>query len=71
MFTMAPLLIHSVHVPDGAKASLRAALETESEAEAGPHLAAAARIIYAETDLECTDVRELVGLADSDCGCTD
>jgi hypothetical protein len=72
MFTMAPLLIHSAHVSADAKSALRAALATSSDVEAEEHLVSAAKIIYAETDLDCSDVRELVGLAseeDDDCGC--
>ncbi|HVH46058.1 MAG TPA: hypothetical protein VM925_27100 [Labilithrix sp.] len=60
-FTLAPLLIHDEHVPARARDALRAAYE------AGPFpttamLESAARVLHAETDLECRDVRELVGL---------
>jgi len=69
MFTMAPLLIHSVHISDGVKTALRAALETESQSEANDHLQSAAKILFEETDLDCNDVKELVGLREDDCGC--
>jgi hypothetical protein len=59
MYSFAPLLVHSEAVPPSARAALRAALESpDREAE----LEAAARVLYLETDLECRDVRELVGL---------
>jgi hypothetical protein len=71
-FTMAPLLIHSSAVPDGARSALRAALETSEESR-DEHLVSAARILYAEAGIDCADARELVGLGDGraydDCGC--
>jgi hypothetical protein len=68
-FTMAPLLMHSDHVPAGARDALRAAYEAPPESRSAM-LESAARILYAETELECTDVRELVGLTEDDgCGC--
>ncbi|MBX3214294.1 MAG: hypothetical protein KF850_19825 [Labilithrix sp.] len=73
-FTMAPLLVHSVHVPDGARSALRAALATSPE-NRRELLTSAARVLYAEAGLDCADARELVGLAaddaradDSGCG---
>jgi hypothetical protein len=72
-FTMAPILIHSEHVPAGARSELRAALESSPE-ERHEHLTSAARILYAESGLDCSDARELVGLStdareDDGCGC--
>ncbi len=71
-FTMAPLLIHSDHVPASARSELRAALEATEE-ERYEHLSSAARILYRETGLDCADARELVGLTSApdrnDCGC--
>lgn len=66
-FTMAPILIHSDHVPPGARSELRAALEGSAE-ERQEHLTSAARILYAESGLDCADARELVGLSTDD-GC--
>lgn len=60
-FSMTTLLIHSQSVPTRAREAL------ESAESAGPEhrdrlLESAARILHAETDLECADVLELVGL---------
>jgi hypothetical protein len=59
--SMAPLLIHSEQVPAEARDAIRAAYEAPSE-HRGPKLEFAARVLYRETDLECSDARELVGL---------
>jgi hypothetical protein len=61
MFTMAPLLIHSDDVPASARDALKAAYAAPPESRGG-YLETAAQILYEETDLECRDVRELVGL---------
>jgi hypothetical protein len=67
-FSIAPLLIHSDGVPVGARDALRAAYEAPVE-HRGAMLESAARILYDETDLECSDIRELVGLSgDGNCG---
>jgi hypothetical protein len=60
-FTLGPLLMHSDHVPAEARDALRAAYEGPPERR-GALLESAARILYAETELECDDARELVGL---------
>lgn len=65
-FSMAPLLMHSPHVPAPAREALRAAYEAPAERR-DEMLESAARILHAETNLECGDVRELVGLAGDDC----
>ena len=66
MLSMARLLINSHDVPDAARDELRAAFAAEPERRAD-HLAAAARVIHAELELECGDARELVGLAPGAC----
>jgi hypothetical protein len=65
-FTMTPLLIYSDAVPAQARDVLRAAwlgpLEQRDAA-----LEAAARVLYRETDLDCNDTRELIGLPVNGC----
>ncbi|HEX4512719.1 MAG TPA: hypothetical protein VH054_04260 [Polyangiaceae bacterium] len=65
-FSLAPLLVHHEGVSEIARVALRSATlaPPESRGEALEH---AARVLYEETDLECRDVRELVGLADGTC----
>jgi hypothetical protein len=66
-FSLAPLLIHSSAVPPKAREALLAA--ASSTAEGRRHaLASAARVLYTETALDCTDALEVVGLH-GDCGC--
>jgi hypothetical protein len=60
-FSVAPLLIHSEAVPEGARAALKAATFGPSE-QRGAALQSAARLLFRETGLDCRDVRELVGL---------
>lgn len=67
-FTMAPLLMHSEHVSRRARVALKEAYEAAPEYR-DRLLEAAARILHAETELECADVRELVGLSPLG-GCT-
>ena len=55
-FSLAPLLLHHEAVPHRAREALR-----EGDLEE------AARILFSETDLECRDVRELVGLPQGTC----
>lgn len=64
-FTMAPLLIHSEQVPARARAALKAAFD---DGLSPAMLESAARILHSETNLDCRDVRELVGLPE-DGGC--
>jgi hypothetical protein len=59
--SMAPLLMHSEQIPAEARDALRAAYEAPPE-HRGAGLESAARILHRETGLECSDVRELVGL---------
>ncbi len=56
MFSLAPILIHSEAVPEKEREALRHA-DYERAAE----------VLYRETDLDCRDVRELVGLGAGDC----
>jgi hypothetical protein len=72
--SMAPILMHSEQVPASARDALREASSAPS-ASREALLTTAAKILYAETDLPCADVLELVGLHDEksegDCGCSD
>lgn len=66
--SFAPLLLHGDLVPPGARAALRSAYAAP-EANRADLLHSAARVLARETDLDCGDVRELVGLsADFSCG---
>ncbi|MEO6774709.1 MAG: hypothetical protein ABI467_17170 [Kofleriaceae bacterium] len=70
--TVAPLLLHSDAIPEGARLALRDAF-ARPEDERAALLANVARILHREVDLDCDDVLELVGLApgavESPCGC--
>ncbi|CAN5158733.1 hypothetical protein BH09MYX1_BH09MYX1_07010 [soil metagenome] len=67
-FSLAPLLVHSEQVPPGARAALRNAFAAAPEARE-ELLLHAARAFAQETDLECYDIRELVGLTgEGSCG---
>jgi hypothetical protein len=66
--SMAPLLMHSEQVPTEAREAIRAAYEAPAQ-QRSASLEAAARVLHDTTGLECSDVRELVGLPDDgDCG---
>jgi hypothetical protein len=65
-FSMAPVLIYSESVPPAARSALKSAYEA-SPGDRRERLESAARILYAETDLDCQDARELVGLSDGGC----
>ena len=64
--SIAALLIHHEAVPAEARAALKVA-------SFGPHerreaaLASAASVIYRETDLDCNEVRDLIGLSPEGC----
>lgn len=60
-FSLVPLLIHNDAVPALARAALRSASNASPERRAA-ELEEAARVLYRETDLDCEDVRELVGV---------
>jgi hypothetical protein len=64
---MTPILMHSTEVSSDVRDALRAASESEPEVRAGL-LEQAARILARESELECSDVRELVGLPPGSCG---
>ena len=67
-FSVLPLLMHSEPVPATARQALRAAWHAPTDQRAA-HLRSAARILHRETDLDCRDVLELVGLPeDPSCG---
>jgi hypothetical protein len=61
-FSLAPLLIHHPAVPEAAREALSSAV-IAPPAERQTQLENAARILYRETDLDCSEVRELVGLS--------
>ncbi len=66
--SFAPLLLHGDLVPEGTRDALRSAYAVAEDAR-DDLLRDAARVLARETDLECSDVRELVGLeADFSCG---
>jgi hypothetical protein len=65
--SMAPLLMHSQQVPTEVRDAIRAAYEAPPQHRSAT-LEAAARVLHDVTGLECSDVRELVGLPDDgDC----
>jgi hypothetical protein len=67
--SVAPLLLHSENIPEGARLALRDAF-TRPEDERPALLANVARILYREAELDCSDALELVGLSSaSPCGC--
>ena len=66
--SVASLLLHSDSTPEGAKTALRDAFARPEE-ERSTLLQAAARILYREASLDCSDALELVGLAPQSCGC--
>ena len=67
-FTMAPLLLHSDAVPRAARDALKAAIFGPPERR-DDELRSAARLLHRETDLGCSEARELVGLPAEDCCC--
>jgi hypothetical protein len=61
-FSMAALLIHDERLPLEARNALRAASSASREDGRTAELELAARVLYRETELDCGDARELVGL---------
>ncbi len=64
-FSMAPLLIHSPDVSQSVREALQAAYASDPADRIG-QLMLAAQLLHRETELECADVRELVGLPSND-----
>jgi len=65
---VASLLVHSDAVSGPARQALIEASRAAPE-EREAKLQSAAKLLYAETDLECSEVRDLVGLpASASCG---
>jgi hypothetical protein len=67
-FSMATLLMHSPDVSANVRDALRAA-ERAAPEDRTDQLKTAAHLLYQEADLPCADVRELVGLPATECGC--
>ena len=61
-FTMVPLLMHSDAVPPVARDALRAAFHAPPERR-NAELLSAVRVLYRETELDCGEAKELVGLS--------
>jgi hypothetical protein len=61
-FSMGPLLMHSSDVPADVRDALQAAYAADPS-EQPELLAQAAHLLARATDLECADVKELVGLS--------
>jgi hypothetical protein len=66
MLLVSNLLLHSDDVPVAARAALASALEGPAE-QRRESLIEAAVILHREVGLDCSDARELVGLADGPC----
>ena len=68
-FMMSTLLAHSEHVPPAVRTGLLAA-DLAAPSDRGPLLGSAARILYAQANLDSADALELVDLpAACGCGC--
>lgn len=65
-FSLVPLLLHSPDLPANVREALQAAHISEPE-DREDRLVIAARLLHRETQLECADVRELVGLPPGGC----
>jgi hypothetical protein len=63
-FSLASLLVFEEDVPASARRALFAAIHAPASERLG-HLEAAARALSHETQLDCSDARELVGLTTS------
>jgi hypothetical protein len=63
MLSLAPILMHSDAVPSEVRSALRSASNGPPEHRKA-ELKLAARTLYQVTDLDCADVRELLGLPD-------
>ena len=60
-FTMVPLLIHSDAVPAVARDALKAAYLAPPERRQA-ELLSAVRVLYRETELDCGEAKDLVGV---------
>lgn len=66
MMTMALLLVHSVAVPEDARAAVKAAYDAPvSDRQA--MLETAAKVLHRSTELECHEARELLDLPCGGC----
>lgn len=65
-FSLVPLLLHNADLPANVREALHAAQISEPE-DREDRLVVAARLLHRETQLECADVRELVGLPPGIC----
>jgi hypothetical protein len=66
MLSMTPILMHSEAVPAEVRRALRAASEAPPEQQKA-ELKLAARALFQVTDLDCAEVKELLGLRDGSC----
>jgi hypothetical protein len=66
MLSMTPILMHSDAVPAEVRRALRAASEAPPEQKKA-ELKLAARALFQVTDLDCTEVKELLGLREGSC----
>lgn len=60
-FSMIPLLMNSDSISAAAREALRAVIKAQPEQRTEARKEAA-RILFAETELECGEVKDLVGL---------
>lgn len=65
-FSMTPLLMHSPDLSISVREALAAAYNADPEDRA-EHLQLAAQLLRHETQLECSDVKELIGMPDGSC----
>ena len=65
-FSVASLLVNDFDVPATARDALRAASAAPADARQ-IHLETAARALVRETEIDCPDARELVGLPAMEC----
>ncbi len=64
MYSMASLILHEVSVPAPVRVAVKAAMDGPID-ERRERLRSAARMLFLETDLECSDVKELLDLESS------
>ena len=64
--SLLPLLIHSQDIPPQAREALRTAGAAPEEVRSAA-LEHAARVLYAETSLECDEVRDMLDLSSGPC----